>query len=956
MKDWMIGQRCASLGEPTLGLGIIRKIENRNVFVHFPAVNTERIYAKDKAPLRRVTFEPGEMVTSSNGDKFQVVEVREQNGILIYVGDNEILPELSLDNGIVYSRPDQQLLAGHLYKPVEFDLRVDAWKLKERSLGSEVRGLVGPRIQLLSHQLFIAEEVSKRPNPRVLLSDEVGLGKTIEAGLIFHKLWMSGEVKRVLILTPSTLVHQWLTELYRKFNVLFNIMTAEHALELKQTHPELNPYLAHQCIIQNIHETVENENLRESLLKSYWDLLIVDEAQHLQWSSDAPSIAYSIVETLSVNSGGVLLLTATPRQLGLESHFSRLKILDPERFHDFEGFVKEADRYQAIAKLTDSILEGDFKNLKKEILELFPNDPFLLDLLPKQIESLDKETLIRALVDRHGTGRIVFRNRRNVMAGFPKRLVHPIWLESDSIYSEILEIFKKQDLTISLAQKVLAGLPAIPKEHLPKRMTISLQKKSWQKDPRLLWLVPFLKKNSATKFLLLCSHKNIVLALQNHLAQVPDLDVAYFYEELSILERDRQAAYFAHQGGAQILICSEIGSEGRNFQFVNHLILFDLPLNPALLEQRIGRLDRIGQHRDINLIIPIPKASPLENVFRWYQEALDAFSQPMQEGDFLFEKLHSGIPSFFNDDQDKVNQFIEESRESLHSLRTTLEQGRDKLLERHSFNPLVGEKIASQILSIDQDSKLKIFMDAVFDIFGVYTEDQISTPSQILRPSPHMLVSQLPGLPEEGLETTYDRNLATQREDLTFLSIDHPMVISTLEMFLNLDRGVTSFSIWKNAPNPGILVQSLWILECLGAGELGLERFLPPQPILLTMDQNQVFQPALQEQLQQIKLEKGPLVTLHQQRNALADILASLLEKSQEEAKVLAQKTLKKARNIARKSIGLELERLEALSYINPGITPKELTKLREQKASIDSQLKISQTRLDAVRMILMVP
>jgi ATP-dependent helicase HepA len=108
---------------------------------------------------------------------------------------------------------------------------------------------------------------------------------------------------------------------------------------------------------------------------------------------------------------------------------------------------------------------------------------------------------------------------------------------------------------------------------------------------------------------------------------------AVFHEGMSIVERDRAAAWFSEEdSGAQVLLCSEIGSEGRNFQFASHLVMFDLPFNPDLLEQRIGRLDRIGQAHDIQIHVPYLEKTAQSVLVRWYHEGLDAFDTPAQPG------------------------------------------------------------------------------------------------------------------------------------------------------------------------------------------------------------------------------------------------------------------------------------------------------------------------------------
>src|SRR5207253_3100152 len=125
--------------------------------------------------------------------------------------------------------------------------------------------------------------------------------------------------------------------------------------------------------------------------------------------------------------------------------------------------------------------------------------------------------------------------------------------------------------------------------------------------------------------------------------RIKDVKVAVFHEGLSLIQRDRNAAWFADPHGAHILICSEIGSEGRNFQFAHHLVLFDLPLDPELLEQRIGRLDRIGQTSEIHVHVPYIAGGPTEVLARWYHEGLNAFVNNLEGGSELLERFGARI-------------------------------------------------------------------------------------------------------------------------------------------------------------------------------------------------------------------------------------------------------------------------------------------------------------------------
>src|SRR4030095_6925979 len=202
-QEFHAGQRWISESEPELGLGSILRVTTRTVVVEFRASAQKREYARSNAPLRRVRFRTGDTVQNRKGKALKIQSISECGGLLRYRSGKQEFFEEDLSDTISFNKPEERLFAGQFDQPAVFDLRVAALEHQYRRRKSAVRGFLGGRIDLLPHQLYIASEVSGRLAPRVLLADEVGLGKTIEACLILHRLILTGRTQRALILAPS---------------------------------------------------------------------------------------------------------------------------------------------------------------------------------------------------------------------------------------------------------------------------------------------------------------------------------------------------------------------------------------------------------------------------------------------------------------------------------------------------------------------------------------------------------------------------------------------------------------------------------------------------------------------------------------------------------------------------------------------------------------------------------
>ena len=944
MAQYQPGQRWISDSEAELGLGTVLSEDGRLLTVLYPATGETRQYATRNAPLTRVRFSPGDDITHFEGWKLTVQEVDDVDGLLVYHGLNAqhepvTMPETQLSNFIQFRLASDRLFAGQIDPLAWFSLRYQTLAHTSRQLQSSLWGLGGVRAQPIAHQLHIAREVADRSAPRVLLADEVGLGKTIEAGLVIHRQLLSGRANRVLILVPENLQHQWLVEMRRRFNLQVALFDAERCAESDAD----NPFEDSQLALVALEWLRDDERAQAHLLAADWDLLVVDEAHHLVWHPEQASAEYQLVEELARQIAGVLLLTATPEQLGLDSHFARLRLLDPDRFHDLEAFRAESAQYQPVAEAVQELLDqGKLSKKARDAIHGFLGTEG--DELLAAVESGDNDArarMVRELLDRHGTGRVLFRNTRSAVQGFPERELHAYPLECPDEYLE-LPLGEHADL--------------YPEVNYQAQPEANNDERWWRFDPRVEWLIDTLKMLKKVKVLVICAHAETALDLEDALRVRSGIPTSVFHEGMNILERDRAAAYFADEEfGAQVLICSEIGSEGRNFQFSHHLVLFDLPAHPDLLEQRIGRLDRIGQKHTIQLHVPYLQTSPQERLFQWYHQALNAFLNTCPTGNALQHQFGPRLlPLLEAGDDDEWQTLVDEAQAERLRLEGELHAGRDRLLELNSGGAGEGEALVEAILEQDDEFALPIYMEALFDAFGIDSEDH-SENALILRPSEKMLDASFPLGDDEAVTITYDRNLALSREDMQFLTWEHPMVQGGMDLVLSGSMGNTSVALLKNkALKPGtVLLELLYVSEVVAPRALQLGRYLPPAALRCLLDSNgndlasKVSFDKLNEQLESV-----PRASANKFVQAQRDVLNPKINAGEAKIAPRHAERVAEAKQRLAADTEEELARLTALQAVNPSVRTSELDALRHRREQGLAMLDKAALRLEAIRVL----
>lgn len=947
-----------------MGPGSVVAADRRTVTLHFHAVAESFAYAAENAPLTRLRFSRGDLIRDGDEHELRVEAVSENDGLLYYQardrhGDTVELCETALGHRMQLNRPAERLIFGQIDDSRWFDLRCRTLRRLGDMARSDLRGLGGCRTSLIPHQLYIAHEVAGRYAPRVLLADEVGLGKTIEAGLILHQQLVTERARRVLIIVPESLQLQWLVEMLRRFNLSFSIFDEERcrALEASALDDATlgNPFHSEQLVLCSLEFLCGSPRRDAQCLDGEWHLLVVDEAHHLQWAPEKSSTEYRFVEQLAARTRGVLLLTATPEQLGKAGHFARLRLLDPDRYDAFDAYLAEEQEYARIAAAVEQLLEAgqlddETLRLLHETIREGDNLHYLRTLLSTRAGTAANEAargaLAEHLLDRHGTGRVLFRNSRATVKGFPRRQLAAAELPLPPDYAE------------AIARSNAGSALLLTPERLYQAQAGGNMPRWTAFDPRIDWTLALLRHLMPEKVLLITASAATAVELARTLRERAGFRAALFHEGLTLVERDRAAAFFAdHEDGAQLLICSEIGSEGRNFQFARHLLLFDLPLNPDLLEQRIGRLDRIGQGSCFTMHVPLLQASPQQRLFRWFDEALNLFAGYSAAAQATYAEVERELADGLRQGDAQLETLIEKSRRIHQDLEEQLQRGRDRLLEYNSCRPRIAAALKRRLQLQQQSPDLADYMDAMGDAFGI--ESEATGPhSTLLRYRHGASTGTIPGLPEDGMTITYDRQWALANENIHFMSWDHPLVGSVMELISSSEFGNCAFTAVKygGARRGGLLMESIHLLDAGSSPGIQGNLYLPTTTIRVLLDE-QGHSHA--ESLGAAYIESHRLAVSRETARGVVRAkqqqLREMMQANLQQAQLLAPEITAAAKQEAHTTLNKEIHRLRALSQLNPSVRPEEIHHFEAQLEAVDSALGSATLRLDAVRVIVAV-
>ncbi len=467
-------------------------------------------------------------------------------------------------------------------------------------------------MDLLEHQVRTARTVLRRLHGRALLCDEVGLGKTIEAGLILSELHVRGLARSVLVLVPPSLIEQWQGELRRKFALEF---VSHDAPEFRQRGPAA--WGEHERVIASIH-TAKREPHRSAILAREWDLVIIDEAHHFR---NRATQLWRLASELRKQF--ILLLTATPVQNDLEELFNLVTLLEPgllSTSRQFQRrFVDRRDKLtpRNVPELHQLLSEVMVRNRRSTVGLQFTRRWARTE----QVTLLPDEQELYASATRFARARLRSKESKAGLSRMALLALQMAVGSSSAAAAGTLERLAEQ-----------GELPLSDRSFLAERAAYARRLNQSAKAERLLrLLVEF-----GDKMVVFTQFRATQEMLAARLGQA-GLETAVFHGGLSRLEKE--AAVEEFRGPARVLLATESGSEGRNLQFAHAVCNFDLPWNPMKIEQRIGRLSRIGQTRDVYVFNLVAAGTVEAAVLHLLEAKLHLFELVIGEVDMILGNL-----------------------------------------------------------------------------------------------------------------------------------------------------------------------------------------------------------------------------------------------------------------------------------------------------------------------------
>ena len=766
----VLGSRLTHRFNPELGAGEVVKIEDRTLVVRFPDSGTVLRLASNTDALTPFVLAEGTRARHVPTDTSVIIQSVDQSGEFVTLLDGTIVEEHELWPEPPADRLVERLAAGKIDRLERFGLRVDALALNQLREADGLGSFLGGRIQLFPHQLYAAERATAaldEGNPvRWLLADEVGLGKTVEACLILNHLLRRGKASRPLVVAPETLTVQWLGELWRKYHRVFVLLDDKRLEDVeKEFGSDFNPFDAYDRVVISHEKLASSPRLVEQIIESEIDSLIVDEAHHLKRPSGHPgNPLYRAIEPLCGPEKHVLLLTATPLEDDAHGFFRLLQLLRPEIFTEDRSFddvlTEMLDKRQKLPACTSATRREDIGGLPPRVAQRIELDSGAASAEAELVQAL-------STLQETAPGDNPAADKR--LAELTRRALRS--------QAALLSALNQKELAkLDGTTDVKAGF----KGHLDHTA---------KQDARLVWLAEQLPSwhKSGDKTLLFVADRPTLEWLKGEIESRGLPRVAVFHEDLSPKQRDIGVAQFRLKDGPSLLISTESGGEGRNFEFCTRLVLFDLPWDPMVVEQRIGRLDRIGRDRDVEVLYFRP-SSGLSAVVAELYERLESFERPLGAFEKELASVETAIEQLAVEvlaagDIRERDQLLEQAQsrfadllEDAHRAYELVTESAHHELHRDPYRREYADGILARVPMELQDTLKDIVLRGSHEL-GLQVEEHREGKRYSIELDPRARVDSLPFVGKEGsFLGSFDRLEAVGDETIDFFASGHPLV------------------------------------------------------------------------------------------------------------------------------------------------------------------------------------
>ena len=720
MHAWSVGDDLTHRFNPELGSGRVTAIEGRVLVVHFP---------HSGATLR--------LAATSDALVPEVEQSRRRERSLL-----------------------ERLAAGDIDETDDFLTRLDILHLLASREASGLGSFLGGRVRLFPHQLHVAERATARMPVRWLLADEVGLGKTIEAALVMNRLLHTQNIERCLVVVPEALTVQWLGELWRKYHQVFTLLDPLRLADVARDFGAgFNPFDTHRRAVIALETLIERPELTGQAVTAGIDLLVVDEAQRLRRSPGHPGgPPYRAIAPIAALGRHVLLLSATPLEDDAHGFFRLLQLLRPEEFPEGMNVDMRLASGAPLPPCTSSTRRVDIGGLP-------PRVPVAVDLPSAALAP-------------------------TAAAAFPPSTPPAMALSVPNGLARLAKSTGPYDpvagrRALDRIRRTLASGAALKAVLGPDETELRQQAEAMDRtDPRLLWLLTQATRwrQANEKTLVFVAHRETLEMLREALSARAQLGSGVFHEELSAARRDTEVALFRADNGPSILVSTEAGGEGRNFEFCHRLVLYDLPWKPSAVEQRIGRLDRIGRRLPVEIVYFRPPSGIGADVVRLF-ERLGLFREPMAGVEPQLAHVESALEEIALQPDGLSDAQLEQLLAAAQAARARIHEAAYQQLHRDPYSAALGPSILGRVPEGLDALVEQVVLNAASRL-GFRVEQVRGRRAYAIEFGNEAIIDSLPGVPGgSSFVGSFDREYAVEDESIDFFASGHPLVEGLLAHF-----------------------------------------------------------------------------------------------------------------------------------------------------------------------------